>query len=250
MRTNDQIIKNTWFTKHPRKLRTRKSPDGISRNQIVYIIVNRRYRNTVGDIRTHPKADCNSDHNMLVGNIKVKLQRLKQHKLTSPKLDLKSLEKEKEIKEKFYKEVEAKMETINEYQCAEQLVEAFQTSLKEAAKTSIPICPKKKHKSWITPEILALMNERRKVKNNITSYKKFDREVRNACQKAQEILLNNQCQEIEELEKKYPQLMHTTIKEATRKYKTCSSVNCIEANDGTIIMEKEKLLGKMESIYL
>ena len=53
---------------------------------------------------------------MLVGKIKVKLQSLKQHKFTSPKLDLKSLEKE--VQEKFYKEVEAKMETINENQCA------------------------------------------------------------------------------------------------------------------------------------
>ena len=35
--------------------------------------------------------------------------------------------------------------------------------------------------------------------------------------------------------------MHAKIKEATRKYKTCSA-NCNEANDGTIIMEKEKIL--------
>jgi len=53
------------------------------------------------------------------------------------------------------------------------------------------------------------MNERRKVKNNITAYKKLDREVRNACQKAKETLLNYQCQETEEQEKKNPQLMHT-----------------------------------------
>ena len=36
--------------------------------------------------------------------------------------------------------------------------------------------------------------------------------------------------------------MHAKIKEATRKYKSCSSANCIEASDGTIIVEKEKLL--------
>jgi len=166
---NDQIIMNTWFTKHPRKLWTWKSPDGITRNQIDYITVNRRFRNTVRDIRTHPEADCNSDHNMLVGKIKVKLQRLKHHKFTSPKLDLKSLEKEKEVREIFYKEVETKMEIINENQRAEQLVKVCQTSLKKAAKTSIPNCPKKKHKPWITAEILELMNERRKVKNAITA---------------------------------------------------------------------------------
>ena len=125
---NDQIIMNIWFTKHPRKLWTWKSPDGITRNQIDYITVNRRYKNTVKDIRTHPEADCNNDHHMLVGNIKVKLQRLQQHKFTSPKLDVKSLEKEKEVKGKFYKEVEAKVETINENQWAEQSVKVFQTS--------------------------------------------------------------------------------------------------------------------------
>ena len=36
--------------------------------------------------------------------------------------------------------------------------------------------------------------------------------------------------------------MHTKIKEATRKYKTCSAANRIEVNDGTIVMEKEQLL--------
>ena len=179
---------------------------------------------------------------MLVGNIRVKLQRLKQHKLTSPKLDLKSLEKDNEVKGKFYEEVETKMKTTNANQCAEQLVKVFQTSLKEAAKASIPICSKKKHKPWIPQKILELMNKRRKAKHNIAAYKKLDREVRNACQKAKEILLNSKCQEIEELGKKNPQLMHAKIKEATRKYQTCSSANCIKANRGTIIMEKEKLL--------
>ena len=81
---------------------------------------------------------------------------------------------------------------MNENQCAEQLVRVFQTSLKEAARTSLANCPKKKHKPWITPGILELMNERRKLKNDITAYKKLDREVSNACQKAKEIVLNNQ----------------------------------------------------------
>jgi len=90
------------------------------------------------------------------------------------------------------------METIHENRCAEQLVKVFQTSLKEAAKLSITVCPIKKRRPWITTEIFEQVNERRKVKNNIMACQ------RNACQKAKEILLNNQCQEIEELEKKNP----------------------------------------------
>ena len=104
---NDQIIMTTWFTKHPGKHWTWKSPDGIFRNQISYIAVIRRYRNTVRIVRTHPEADCNSDHNMLVGDIKVKLQSY------SPKLALEILEKDKDVKEKVYKEIETKIETAN-----------------------------------------------------------------------------------------------------------------------------------------
>ena len=80
---NDQIIMNTWLTKHARKLWTWKSPDGITRNQIEHITVKRRFKNTIRDIRTHPETDCNSDYNMLVGKIKVNLQRLKLSKARS-----------------------------------------------------------------------------------------------------------------------------------------------------------------------
>ena len=44
--------------------------------------------------------------------------------------------------------------------------------------------------------------------------------------------------------------MHTKIKEATIAYKTCSSANCIEANDGTIIMENEKVHEDGKNIFV
>ncbi len=178
---------------------------------------------------------------MLVGEIEVKLQKLKQQK-NYPKLDLKTLQEEVEVKAKFTTEIRTKLETTNTTQCAKELVKIFQSNIKEAAKKSIPNCSKKKHKPWITQEILELMNKRRKLKRNSKMYKQLDREIRNACQKAKEMMYNNQCQEIEELEKKNSQLMHTKIKETTNKYKTCSSASCIEAKDGTIIMEKGPIL--------
>ena len=65
---NDEIIMNTRFNKHQRSLWTWKSPDGITRNQIDYIKVNRRYRNTVNDFHTHPEADCSIVSNPSVSN--------------------------------------------------------------------------------------------------------------------------------------------------------------------------------------
>ena len=44
--------------------------------------------------------------------------------------------------------------------------------------------------------------------------------------------------------------MHAKMKEVTRKDKTCSSANCIEANDGTVIMEKEKLLERWKEYII
>ena len=43
--------------------------------------------------------------------------------------------------------------------------------------------------------------------------------------------------------------MHAKIKEATRKYKTCASANCNEADHGIIIMEKEKLIERWKEYF-
>ena len=102
----------------------------------------------------------------------------------------------------------------------------------------------------MTLEILELMNERRKAKNNIRTYKKLVREARKSCQRAKEIVLNNQCQETEELEKKNTQLMHIKIKEAIRNCKTSSSADWIEANDGKSTWEKKSYVKDGRNIFV
>lgn len=90
---------NTCFTEHSRKLWTWRSPDGITKNQIDYITINRRYRNSVKDIHTSRSRPIETTTCLL--ETEVKLQRLKQQKSYFPKLDLKALENCKEVKEKL-----------------------------------------------------------------------------------------------------------------------------------------------------
>ena len=82
------MLVNTWFKKHPRLLWTWRSPGGNYKNQIDYIIINKRFRNSVLDAKTCPGADCYSDHVPVIANIKLKLKKINKKRIDE-KLDLK-----------------------------------------------------------------------------------------------------------------------------------------------------------------
>ena len=64
----EQIIMNTFFRHHTRHLYTWKRPGDRVRNQIDYITVNRRFRNSISQVKTSPGADCGvgCDHTPLL----------------------------------------------------------------------------------------------------------------------------------------------------------------------------------------
>ena len=55
-------MSNSWFKKPKRRLYTWKSPNGKTKNQIDYILVPTRFRNSITKVKTYPKVDCASDH--------------------------------------------------------------------------------------------------------------------------------------------------------------------------------------------
>ena len=75
---NELIITNTYFKQNPRKLYTWKSPDVDTRNQIDYILINKRFRNCVKQAKTYPGSDINSDHNPVIVKMKIQLKKLKK----------------------------------------------------------------------------------------------------------------------------------------------------------------------------
>lgn len=83
----EMVITNTTFKLCKRRLYTWTAPgDGINgnivRNQIDYILIRRRFRNSVKFVKTYPGADISSDHNPVVAVIRVKLKKVskKKHK--------------------------------------------------------------------------------------------------------------------------------------------------------------------------
>ncbi|XP_063598712.1 craniofacial development protein 2-like [Penaeus indicus] len=76
--TNNMIIGNTWFKQPLRRLWTWLSPDDHTRNQINYILVNKRFRNSLLVSKTLPRADCYSDHVPVMGRFRAKMRTLKK----------------------------------------------------------------------------------------------------------------------------------------------------------------------------
>ena len=72
---NNQVIANTIFENHPRRKWTWRSPDNQVKNQIDYITICERFRNSIIQCKTYPGADCNSDHVPVVATMKIKLKK-------------------------------------------------------------------------------------------------------------------------------------------------------------------------------
>ena len=79
--TNRFVIMNTWFEHHMKNLHTWKSPGNTCRNKIDYIIIDERFRNAIAGVRKYPGADCDSDHNLVMGKLRINLKKLKQSKM-------------------------------------------------------------------------------------------------------------------------------------------------------------------------
>ena len=79
---NDFQIMNTFFKLHAWRLYTWRLPDQTTKNQIDYIIFETRWRNSVRRVTTLPGADCGTDHNLLIADVKIKLKRIKRAKQT------------------------------------------------------------------------------------------------------------------------------------------------------------------------
>jgi len=76
------------FKQHPRLLLYWTFSDGNTRNQIDYILIAQRYKTSFMNCRTYLGADCDTDHQLLVAMLKVRLaKRQRQHSIPPLKLE-------------------------------------------------------------------------------------------------------------------------------------------------------------------
>ena len=239
---NSLRIMNTWFEQPKRRLYTWTTPDGKHKNQIDYILINKRWKSTIRDVRTKPGADCGTDHELLVATLQTKLKRLhKGERLNA--YDCKDITPEYrlEIRNRF--EILERDEAESEAETEEnKLWEKMKREILETAEKYIPKKRKGKTTPWLSKEAITIAADRREAKRQRD--KKKVRETNRAFQKQarvdREKHLNDMCKEMEEEGKKgRTKTMFAKVREITRK--ATPRMGSLKAREGHIIADGEEI---------
>ena len=75
---NQLVISNTWFKQPLRRRWTWKKPGTGERNQIDYMMISKRFRDSLMIARSAPGADCYSDHIPVTSHLRLKLKKQKR----------------------------------------------------------------------------------------------------------------------------------------------------------------------------
>ncbi|KAI5732155.1 hypothetical protein M8J77_022354 [Diaphorina citri] len=203
---NDLVITNTFYKLPPRRLYTWRAPgdskENIIRNQIDYITINKRYRNSIQSAKTYPGADVNSDHNLLVAEVNLRFKKLNNKKTLCPKIDHEKL-KNKEVIEEASNILKERLRIINttgiiENEMVEELWKGTKEAINEITQNKfIEKRERSKKQQWMTSEILGLMEKRRHLKQNKVAYKEAQKEIRRKIRQAKEEWHAQQCTELE-----------------------------------------------------
>ena len=238
------VITNTLFKQHKHRLFTWKSPDEQTRNQIDYILINQRFRNAVKSCKAYPSADCNSDHNLLMATIFCKMKKMKNPK-AKPNVDLKILKHDVSIQKQYAVEVNNRFEQLGRNEnTAEEDWNQIEEVLQNTAEKLLPPISRDRKQRWMNNSILELMKQRKSVKNkNTVKYKSLNIKIQTESKKAKEAWIEEQCKELEDLEKKNIQHMYNKITGMSKR--KCRPANtALRTKDGRVVMGEQDILSR------
>ena len=194
---NDLVIANTLFQQPKRRLYTWTSPDGNTRNQIDFILIKRKWRTSVLNVKTFPGADCDTDHELLSTSIRLKV--VKQKADHRPiRFDFEAVDSgySVEVRNRFAN----LLQDIDEEQPGAIANRAREILLTAADKHLRRKKGKRQH--WISDQTLEKIEERRKLKGKSDlisrhKYKQLNKEIRSLCRADKTKYIITKCNNIQ-----------------------------------------------------
>ncbi|CAG4966253.1 unnamed protein product [Colias eurytheme] len=231
---NSFTIMNTTFKQHPRRLYTWISPGDRCRNQIDYILIRSRWRSSITNTYTLPSADCHSDHQLLIGYLRVKLQKARQANTTKriqindPSALKTSIENKHSTWRTDNKNKDANSMWIS---AKNYILEALSESQQQK------VTHKKQH--WMTPQTWQLIEERRLLKSRGASSLELNARrsaIQSSCRRDRNRALAKICEELEQhSDKLQTKELHDKVRYLTRQFRP--KTWAIEDSDGQMVTE-------------
>ncbi|XP_033106123.1 craniofacial development protein 2-like [Anneissia japonica] len=203
---NDLIIGGSIFKHKDIHKETWVSPTGKTKNQIDHITINRKWRTSLQEVKAERGADVGSDHHLLASQIKLKLRKTSNKK---PEILFNTQRLRDPVTRNIF-EINLK----NSFEVLEELptedIESGWTKFKQAfTETSSLVLGQKKKawKTWMTPKSWNLIEERKKLKQEILSrkgnfmrdnkYKRKNKQVKKSVKEDKQQFFEEQTKEAE-----------------------------------------------------
>ena len=197
--------------------------------------------------RSFPAADIGSDHDLVMMTFRLRLKRVQQQTFKRMKYNLERLTSPGIIQQfnaviggKFHQLVDLNDTDVD----VDKLTDTFNTVMSDtAAEVLGKGCSKKQ--SWITDEILALCDERRKLRKHMKEthsvadeYRKCNKTIRKAMKAAKEQWIDDKCTAIEDnLTRHNSKEAYKVVKDLTTDRK--SKVSTIQDKRGNCLTEED-----------
>jgi hypothetical protein len=162
------IFKNTMFSHRSIRNITRTSPDRKTHNQIDHIFIDRRKHSSVLDVHAFGRADCDTDHYLVVPKFgeRLEVRKWSTQELDTKRFTLKKLNKV-EGKEQYQVKISKKSAALgnsDENADINRAEETVRENIKISAKGSLGYYYLKQYKQWLDKGCSKLSDQRNKAR--------------------------------------------------------------------------------------